>query len=128
MKILQTVSVKQVLTESSKNQLLEKYQNQAYQLRKELDQLKFEMKKLEKTKKLQPVSLKAHFEKEMTSRSEKLKLLDYKMEQLDVLPVGSELKEREVQGLVDVEVGSNWEELTKTKTIIVKDGLVIEIR
>ena len=112
MKILQTVSVKQVLTESSKNQLLEKYQNQAYQLRKEL----------------QPVSLKAHFEKEMTSRSEKLKLLDYKMEQLDVLPVDSELKEREVQGLVDVEVGSNWEELTKTKTIIVKDGLVIEIR
>lgn len=128
MKILQTINVKQVLTVTSKNQLLEKYKKQRIQLQKEIDQLKFEMKKLEKTKKAQPLSLKAHFEKEISHRTEKMKLLDYKMEQLDILPIGSELKEREIQALVDVEIGSDWEELTNTKTIIVTDGKVTEIR
>ncbi|MGN1401691.1 MAG: YlqD family protein [Bacillus sp. (in: firmicutes)] len=128
MKILQTIHVKQVLTEDSKNQLLEKYHNQASQLRKEIDQLKFEMKKLEKTKKIQPLSLKAHFQKEIGNRSEKLKLLDYKVEQVEILPIGSELKEREVQALVDIEVGTDWEEVTRPKSVIVRDGKVIEIR
>ena len=49
------------------------------------------------------------------------------MEQLEILPVGSELKEREVQSLVDVQVGENWEELIKTRTIVIKDGVVSEI-
>ncbi len=128
MKILQTISVKQVLTDNSKNQLLDKYTRQAYQLQKEIDQLKFEMRKLEKTKKIQPVSLKMHFEKEMSARSEKMKLLQYKMEQLDILPIGSELNDKEVQALVDVEIGTDWEVLTRQKTIIVTDGKVTEIR
>ncbi len=128
MRILQTISVKQVLTDTSKNQLLEKFKKQQNRLQKEIDQLKFEMKKLEKTKKSQPLTLRSHFEKEMNSRLEKIKLLDFKMEQLNILPVGSELKEREVQALVDVEVGSDWEEIMKTKTIVVTDGKVTEIR
>ena len=128
MRLLQTISVKQVLTDTSKNQLLEKFKKQQNRLQKEIDQLKFEMKKLEKTKKSQPLTLRSHFEKEMNSRLEKIKLLDFKMEQLNILPVGSELKEREVQALVDVEVGSDWEEIMKTKTIVVTDGKVTEIR
>lgn len=128
MRILQTISVKQVLTDTSKNQLLDKYIKQQNRLQKEIDQLKFEMKKLEKMKKSHPLTLRSHFEKEINSRSEKIKLLDFKLEQLNILPVGSELKEREVQALVDVEVGSDWEEITKTKTIVITDGKVTEIR
>jgi hypothetical protein len=128
LKILQTVVVKQFLTEASKNKLLDKYKNKHLQIQKEIDQLKFEMKKLDKTKKFQPASLKVHFEKEVDKRQEKIKLLDFQMEQLEILPVGSELKEREVQALVEVEVGSNWDELIQTKTIVVKDGIVEDIR
>lgn len=128
MKILQNVIVNQVLTDSSKNQLLEKYKSKKSQLQKEGDQLRFELKKLEKTKKFQPASLRAHFEKEINIRQEKIKLLDFQIEQLDILPVGSELKEREVQSIVDVEIGANWDELIQTKTIVIKDGIVSEIR
>lgn len=128
MKILQNVIVNQVLTDSSKNQLLEKYKSKNSQLQKEGDQLRFELKKLEKTKKFQPASLRAHFEKEINIRQEKIKLLDFQIEQLDILPVGSELKEREVQSIVDVEIGANWDELIQTKTIVIKDGIVSEIR
>jgi hypothetical protein len=128
MKILQNVIVNQILTDSSKNLLLEKYKSNKAQLQKEGDQLRFELKKLEKTKKFQPASLRAHFEKEINMRHEKIKLLDFQIEQLDILPVGSELKEREVQSIVDVEIGANWDELIQTKIIVVKDGIVSEIR
>lgn len=128
MKILQTVVVKQILTETSKQKLLEKYFARRLQLQKEVDQLQFELKRLEKTKKFQPSSLKNHFEKEMQMRKEKDKLLEFQIEQLHMLPIGSELKEKEVKALVDVQVGDHWDEHTGQLSIIIKDGIIEEIR
>ena len=34
------------------------------------------------------------------------------MEQLHMLPLGSELKEKEVQALVEVQIGDRWSKLT----------------
>ena len=128
MKIIQNVIVNQVLTESSKKQLLETYTSKKLQLQKESEQLRFELKKLEKTRSFQPASLRAHFEKEISSRLEKIKLVEFQIEQLNILPAGSELKEREVQSIAEVEIGTNWEEFIQTKVIVVKDGIVEEIR
>ena len=64
-KLLQTVVVKQVLTEKSKEKLHEKYHTKILQLQKECDQLRFEMKKLEKNKKFHQRNLTNHFEKEI---------------------------------------------------------------
>ena len=58
MKILQNVIVKQILTEKSKLELLDQFNSKKAVLKKECDQLRFELKKLEKTKKFQPVSMK----------------------------------------------------------------------
>jgi hypothetical protein len=128
MKLLQTIIVKQVLTEKSKNELQERYHTNKLQLQKECDQLRFELKKLEKTKKYQQQNLKKQFEKEIQGRQEKMKLLDFQLEQLHMLPLGSELKEKEVQAIVDVEVGSCWSDATKGKTIVIKDDIIVEIR
>lgn len=128
MKILQTVVVKQILTENSKRELLEKYQERKLQLQKESEQLHFELKRLEKTKKFQISSLKNHFEKEIQKRREKEKFLDFQIEQLELLPLGSELKEKEVQALVDVKVGDNWEEQIGHPVIVIQDGIITEIR
>jgi len=127
-KILQTVVVKQVLTENSKQKLFENYTLRKQQLEKECDQLRFEMKKLEKVKKFQPASLKKHFEKEISIRQEKMKLLDFQIEQLHILPLGSELKEKEVKAIIEIEKGDRWEDIQSGKTIIIKDGIVDEIR
>lgn len=124
MQIIQTVVVKQIVTETSKQHLFEKFQAQKLQLQKERDQLQFEMKRLEKTKNLSPNTLKKQFDKEMQLRQEKEKLLDFQLEQLHMLPLGSELKEKEVQALIEIKVGDVWEE----PTIIIKDGIVNEIR
>ncbi|HEY4554211.1 MAG TPA: YlqD family protein [Bacillaceae bacterium] len=128
MKILQTVSVKQILTEKSKEELLKKYEQNKLQLKKECDQLQFELKKLERTRKYAAAGLKAQFDKEMELRREKIKLVDFQIQQLGMLPYGSELADQDVQAIVDIEVGDNWEEIMKGKTVIVKDGIVAEIR
>jgi hypothetical protein len=128
MKILQTVVVKQILTENSKQKLLEQYFSNKMQYLKECDQLQFELKRLEKTKKFETNGLMRHFEKEMQKRKEKVKLLEFQIEQLHMLPVGSELKDKEVQAIVDINIGDKWEEQIGESTIIVKDGIIAEIR
>lgn len=126
--ILQTVVVKQVLTETSKQVLLSKFELEKSQLQKESEQLRFEMRKLEKSKKMTVNTFKNRFENEIHTRLEKIKLLDFKIEQLHMLPLGSELKEKECQAIVEVNVGDAWEDIQTEKTIIIKDGFVDEIR
>ncbi|WP_027408158.1 YlqD family protein [Anoxybacteroides tepidamans] len=128
MKIIQTVEVKQILTEKSRAELREKFAARKRQLQQECDQLRFEQKKLEKSAKYSPTVLKQYFTKEIDDRVEKIKLLDFQMEQLHILPLGSELKEREVQALVEVKVGDRWEDIMAKRAIIVKNGIVEEIR
>ncbi|WAA13624.1 YlqD family protein [Fervidibacillus halotolerans] len=128
MKILTKVTVKQVLTETSKKELFISFSNRKAQLKKELEQLQFEWKRVEKARKYPDPTLRQRFEKEMDTRLEKIKLLDFQMEQLDVLPIGSELKEDELQGLVEVKVGDDWNKIRFERSIIVKDGIVIDIQ
>ncbi|MEO2075023.1 MAG: YlqD family protein [Bacillus sp. (in: firmicutes)] len=128
MQIIQTVVVKQVLTESSRQQLSDKYQGKLLQLQKECDQLQFELKRLEKTKTFSPDALKKHFQKEIQMRKEKMKLFEFQMEQLHILPLGSEIKEKEVQALKEINVGDSWEDGSRQPCIIIKDGIIKEIR
>jgi YlqD protein len=128
MQLIQTVIVKQILTEQSKQKLLNKYFAGKLQMQKEYEQLQFELKKLEKAKKYQASALKTHFEKELEKRLDKEKLYEFQIEQLHMLPLGSELKEKEVQALIEVNVGDDWEKVMGQHVIIIKDGKIEEIR
>jgi hypothetical protein len=128
MQMIQTVVVKQILTESSKKKLFDTYHARKLQLQKECDQLHFELKRLENSKTFSPASLKAQFEKEIGLRRDKVKLLEFQMEQLQILPIGSELKEDEVQALVEIKVGDTWNDVKEQPVIIIKDGIIEEIR
>jgi len=128
LQIIQTVVVKQILTEDSKKKLFDQYEAKKLQLQRENSQLQFELKRMEKTKNFSPGALKNHFEKEINKRLEKEKLLEFQIEQLHMLPLGSELKEKEVQGLIEVKVGDMWNERRGYSEIIIKDGIIEEIR
>ncbi|MEH7387048.1 YlqD family protein [Bacillus sp. JJ1521] len=128
MKIIQTVEVKQILTEISKVKLIGSLQSNRDQLLKECDQLKFELKKMEKLKKFDPVKIKQYFTNEIDLRQEKVKQLEFQIEQIHMLPLGSEIKEKEVQSIIDINVGDNWDETTTARTIVIKEGIVKEIR
>ncbi|WP_409275657.1 YlqD family protein [Neobacillus sp. SCS-31] len=126
MKILRTVAVKQVLTETSRQKLLDAYLHTKAQLEKECGQLKFEQKKLEKAGKLPPAEIKRQFEKEILSRKERMEQLEFQIGQLHMLPLGSELKESEVQAIIDIKPGDPWED--SQEEIIIRDGIIEEIR
>lgn len=128
MQIIQTVVVKQILTENSKKRLFEKYHQQKQQLKTECDQLQFELKRLEKSKTFSPEALKKHFEKEAKMRQEKIRLMEFQIEQLHILPLGSEIKENEVQALIDINEGDAWNDQIFKRSIIIKDGIIEEIR
>lgn len=128
MKIIRNVIIKQILTEKSRQALFQKFTQQIDQLHKEIAQLRFEMKKYEKTKKAQLTSLLPQFEKEISNRMEKARLLEFQLDQLEILPLGTELKETEVQGIVEIYEGDHWDELTKERTIVIKDGIIEVIR
>ncbi|MFY4773863.1 YlqD family protein [Metabacillus sp. RGM 3146] len=126
MKIIQHVTVKQVLTEKSKQTLLDSFSEKMEQAKRECDQLTFQLKKLEKTN----ISneMRQQYKKEIEKRKDKLKILGFQIEQVHTLPLGSELKEKEVQALLEVNVGDDWSDFLEERTIIVTDGFVTEIR
>lgn len=128
MKLLQSVTVVQILTEKSKSDLQARYHRDKIQLEKECEQLQFQFKKLEKTKRFHREELRTSFDKEIQSRHEKVKQIEFQLEQLHMLPIGSEIKEQEIEAIVSVEEGDCWSDITHHKTIVVKDDVIIEIR
>ncbi|KMT57963.1 hypothetical protein X560_2504 [Listeria fleischmannii 1991] len=128
MKLIQKVVIMQVLTEQSKSELIRYYTKQKRLLETEIEQLLFEEKKVTHKNRYQPERVSDYFEHELNLRQEKIKLVDFQMEQLSVLPLGSEIRERELETIVDVMVGDKWDENTLNKTIVVTDGVITEIR
>ncbi|HEX7066260.1 MAG TPA: YlqD family protein [Bacillales bacterium] len=128
MKMIKPVTVKQILTESSKQAMLDKFKSQMFQLQKECEQLRFEMRRNERERKYDKGSLRLKFEDEIERRHEKSKLLEYQIEQLEILPLGSELNDGEVETILEVNIGDDWEQAAAESAIIIKDGKVYEIR
>lgn len=124
MNILHQVTVKQILTDSSKFALISQFTDKKKRLDQECDQLYFEYKKVEKTNK----QLAKQYIKEIDKRREKMKLVDFQLQQVHTLPIGSEIKEKEVQAIVEVNEGDNWDKIINEKTIVIKDGIVDQIR
>lgn len=127
MKIIKKVKVKQIITEKSKSLLRKDFNNQKMQLEQEYQQLLFEQRKLQNKRHLSKVEIAERFKREIDQRKEKIQLIDFKLEQLDMLEVGSEIVEGEVDALVEVKVGAHWEEIMNDHSIVIKDGIVVRI-
>jgi len=131
MEIIKTVTIKQILTDNRKNFLLQELYNEEQQFLKEIDQLKFQLQK--KLKKYQGNNdhirtIRQSFTNEINQREEKLRSVEFKMHQLNKLEVGTEIKDGSVQSICKVEVGDDWKEILLESEIIIKDGIVHEIR
>lgn len=127
MKILQSVTVKQILTEEAKENLGDKYKQKLQQLDKEINQLGFEEKKQLKNQPFFSEKIKEHFNIEWKKRKEKQNTLEFQLKQLYLLPIGSEITEQEVMSIKEIKIGDVWNN-NVDQTIIVKDGIIIDIR
>lgn len=127
MQIMKRVIIKQVLTETSKKILREKFAQEKEQLSIECQQLQFEQRKLKHQLSSSKQEIKNRFQQEIKNRKDKIMMIDFKIEQLDMLEIGSEIIENEVNALVHVQVGDRWDEVNKKQSIIIKDNVVVRI-
>lgn len=124
---MKKVLIKQVITEKSKEELRENFLGHKMRLEQECQQLLFEQRKLQNKSGVSKQEVYQRFQQEIKNRKEKMKLSDFKLEQLDMLEIGSEITEKEVEALVEVKVGSHWDQIMGETAIIVKDDVVIRI-
>lgn len=127
MKIVKKVLIKQIITEVSKTKLQNNFYNHKMRLEQECQQLLFEQRKLQNKTGVSKQEITKRFQQEVNKRKEKIKLIDFKIEQLDMLELGSEIIEKEVEALVEVSVGSHWDDIMEESAIVIKDDVVIRI-
>jgi hypothetical protein len=126
-KIIKKVQVKQIVTEKSKKALHHRFAREKMRLEQECQQLLFEKKKLQHKFGGAKQEVARRFLDEIRKRKEKIATIDFQMEQLEMIELGSEIVEREVEALVEVQEGTHWDELMKEQSIVIKDGVVIRI-
>lgn len=126
MQIQKKVYVKQVVTETSKFVLHEKFANQMNQLERECQQLLFEQRKLS-SKMRNKQKVEQRFQSEINQRKDRITIIQFKLDQLQELEFGQEIIEKEVDGIVNVEVGMDWKEMEEQTSIVIQDNRVIRI-
>lgn len=131
MKVIKKVVVKQVLTNTRKQNMLDDYDKQKKQVLKEIKQLEFQLHKKLKASKNNfeyQSALKSSFNKEIKERNDKVKIIDFQINQLTELEIGTEIKDQVIETLYDINIGDNWNEIINNTEILIKDGIVTEIR
>lgn len=127
MKIIKKTLVKQIITEKSKNKIKANFEDQKMQLEQECQQLLFEKRKLQSKAGISKQEVEHRFQEQIDKRKESIKLIEFKEEQLELLEIGSVIVEDEVETLVEVSVGMDFEALMKNEAIVIKDDIVVRI-
>ncbi|GBF11646.1 YlqD family protein [Tepidibacillus infernus] len=132
MKIKIPVPVKMVVTNQSKQLLVTEIEQSMKQIKVELEQLKFQQKKLlteaEKKGKEAVRIVQDRIGYEHQKRKEKLEQLVVQLEQVEKLNIGDEIFHSTVDTEIEVNVGDHWDQIFHRYEIIIKDGIITEIR
>lgn len=130
--IRQPVSVKIVLTELAKQQILTEQRRQVEQLMVELDQLDQQGKQALEEAMAQggqaAQQIRQQLDEERNKRLEQREQLIQQIQQIQQMDLGTELQNMTVETNVDVRVGDDWGKILLGSEIIIKDGVVQEIR
>ncbi len=130
MKLLRTVTIKHIVTEEKKAEIIAEFEAEITQSERELEQLTFQLHKATKdiANKHEQLALRARYKEEMKQREEKLRTISFKVQQLHKLELGSEISAGTADSIVEVEVGDHWPDLDQKTELIIKNGIVHEIR
>ncbi|MBH0229249.1 YlqD family protein [Halobacillus yeomjeoni] len=128
MQIIRKIPVKQILTQSSRAELKDRFDERIARLDRECRQLSFEQKKLERKPGVSRQEVERRFSKEISRRRDQMRWIEYQLNQLEILPDGSELETDEVDALIEVNEGDSWNEMIRDQQMIIKDGIVIRAR
>lgn len=132
MKIKIPVPIRLVVTLKTKEKLLMDIEKSIDRIKLELEQLQFQHKKLisEAQKKGNEAVRIVHdrIGHEHQRRKEKLDILMIQLEQIEKLQEGDVILHDTVEAEVDVKIGDSWDNISTSREIVIKDGVIIAIR
>ncbi|MFC0558630.1 YlqD family protein [Halalkalibacter alkalisediminis] len=129
MRLIRPVLVKHIVTDKKKIQIIQQFKEDIAQTKREIEQLSFQLHKaLRKNKESDQSKIHARYNSNIRSREDKLKNISFQIEQLDKLEEGMEIQEGTVDSIIDVSIGDRWPGSNQVAEIIIKDGIIQEIR
>ncbi|WP_274434357.1 YlqD family protein [Alicyclobacillus sp. ALC3] len=130
--IRQPVAVKFILTELTKQQILTEHRRQIDHLTEELEQLEIQGKEaLEQAMAAGgdvAQQVREQIEQERMNREQQREQLIQQIQQIQQMELGTEIQNMNVETSVDVRVGDDWGKILRGAEIVIKDGIVYEIR
>ncbi|EPZ51594.1 MULTISPECIES: YlqD family protein [Alicyclobacillus] len=132
MEIRQPVAVKVVLTETTKQQIIQEQRRQIEQVSNEIEQLEAQGKEALAQAMAQggdiAQQVRQQIDNERTTRERRREELFQQMQQIQQMELGTELQNMTVETTVSVKPGDDWTKVLLGAEIIVRDGIIQEIR
>lgn len=131
MLIKRPVKVKMIMTPKTRDDFEKNYLGELHQIRLELEQLEFQNKKLlaeAKKKNIDSQEMAIKIEQERKKRLLRLEQLEIRIKEILKIEDGVELNHSNIDSYVDVQVGDHWERVVESTEIVLKDGIIVEIR
>ncbi|EJY55871.1 hypothetical protein URH17368_1590 [Alicyclobacillus hesperidum URH17-3-68] len=132
MVIRQPVAVKFILTEAAKQQIIAEQRRQIEQVMNELEQIEEQGKQAIEQAMAQSGELaqqvRLQVENEKRVREQRREELFQQMQQFQQMELGTEIQNMTVETMVEVKPGDDWTKVLLGSEIIVRDGIVVEIR
>jgi hypothetical protein len=130
--IRQPVAVKFILTEATKQQIIQEQRRQIEQVINELEQLEIQGKEAIEQAMMQSGELaqqvRQQIENEKQVREARREELFQQMQQFQQMELGTEIQNMTVETTVTVNVGDDWSKILLGSEIVVRDGIVVDIR
>ncbi len=130
--IRQPVAVKFILTEDTKQQILSEQRRQVEQLTAELEQLEQGGRQALEQAMAQggnvAAQVREQVEQQKQNHVQQREQLIQQIQQVQQMAIGSEVPNMNVETTVEVHVGDDWGKILLGSEIIIKDGIVHEIR
>jgi hypothetical protein len=133
LKVNVAIPVKLILTEQTKQQIISEINSAIQQVQHELEQIEFQgraaLNDAEKNGNQQAVAaITARINQERGMRLERREQMMQQLVQIQQTPLGAEVPGGQIETTVEVRVGDVWEEVVAGTEIVLKDGIVAEIR
>lgn len=132
LEIRQPVAVKLILTETTKQQIVQEQRRQIEQVMNELEQIDSQGKEALTQAMAQggefAQQVRAQIENEKNTREQRREELFQQMQQIQQMELGTEIQNMTVETVVTVNPGDDWTKVLLGSEIIVRDGVIAEIR
>jgi len=130
--VRRSIAVQAVVTEKLKEELKAELEEAAETTQRRIDQMDFQSRRfladLQRTDLTQAMGARRQIEAERRRQEAIVQDLRRQIEEAEKLELGSEFARGSLEGTVDIEAGDDLFKKLSASQILIKDGIVVEVR